>query len=272
MTQPPKLTDRSTLHLRRARAEKSFEPFIFDQVADEIHERLAEVNRPFKRVAVISGFPEYWRQHFPEADHRSDEDVLDLEQSAYDLVIHTMAMHWSNDLVGQLVQCRRALKPDGLMLSTLFGGNTLHELRSALAEAEVSLTGGLSPRIAPMAEIRDLGGLLQRSGFALPVADALPLSVSYGDLLSLMRDLRNMGETNVLDQRHRRFSPKSLFNSASESYAANFTGKDGRLGATFEVIFLTGWAPDESQQKPLRPGSAQTRLADALGAIEKKLD
>lgn len=272
MNTPPKLTDRNALLLHRARAARELETFLFDQVADEMHERLAEVNRPFTKAAVVSGFPDYWRGHFPNADHFTDEDVLNLELGAYDLVVHAMAMHWANDLVGQLVQCRRALKPDGMLIAMLFGGNTLNELRSALAEAEIAVLGGLSPRIAPMAEIRDLGGLLQRAGLALPVADALPLRVSYGDIFALFRDLRNMGETNALLQRHKGALPRALLKNAASIYDASFKGKDGRLEATFEVIFLTGWAPDESQQKPLRPGSAQARLADALGAVEKKLD
>ena len=272
MTTPPKLTDRAALLRNRQRAAKSLETFVFDRVADEIKERLLEVNRSFTRVAVVSGFPEYWAQHFPQADQFADEETLALALESYDLVIHAMALHWANDLVGQLVQCRRALKKDGLLLATLFGGNTLNELRTALAEAEVRHRGGLSPRIAPMAEIRDLGGLLQRACFALPVADALPLSVSYGTLTSLMLDLRNMGESNALDSRLRRPSARGVFAEAASCYETSFKGADGRLQATFEVIFLTGWAPDESQQKPLRPGSAQARLADALGAVEKKLD
>lgn len=272
MNTPPKLTDRNALLLHRARVAKGLETFIFDQVADEMHERLEEVNRPFTKVAIVSGFPDYWRTHFPKADHFADDDVLALESATYDLVVHAMAMHWANDLVGQLVQCRRALKPDGMLLAMLFGGNTLNELRSSLAEAEISVLGGLSPRIAPMAEIRDLGGLLQRASFALPVADALPLKVSYGNIFSLFRDLRKMGETNALMQRQKGTLSRMLLAKAAAVYEQSFTGNDGRLEATFEVIFLTGWSPDESQQKPLRPGSAQARLADALGAIEKKID
>ncbi len=272
MNTPPQLTDRNALLKHRARAARALETFLFDQIADEMHERLQEVNRPFTQVAVVSGFPDYWRTHFPEADHVLDEDVIAIDLGKYELVVHAMAMHWANDPVGQLVQSRRALKPDGLLLAVLFGGETLNELRSALAEAEIAVLGGLSPRIAPMAEIRDLGGLLQRAGFALPVADSLPLKVSYGDVFSLFRDLRNMGETNALLQRHKGTMPRTLFAKAGDLYARAFQGKDGRLEATFEIIFLTGWAPDDSQQKPLRPGSAQARLADALGAVEKKLD
>jgi len=168
--------------------------------------------------------------------------------------------------VGQIVQCRRALQADGLFLAVAFGGETLSELRVALAEAEVAEMGGLSPRVAPMAEVRQWGALLQRAGLALPVADSLPSDVRYDDLFALMRDLRQMGETNALLERHRRPVRRSLFNRAAALYATRFGDEAGRLRATFELIFLTGWAPHESQQKPLRPGSARSRLADALQA------
>lgn len=272
MNTPPKITDRAALLRNRARAANSLETFLFDQVADEIHERLVEVNRSFTRVAVVSGFPQYWKQHFPDADFFADDDILALETETYDLVIHAMTLHWANDLVGQLVQCRRALKADGLLLATMLGGNTLNELRTSLAEAETAERGGMSPRVAPMAEIRDLGGLLQRASFALPVADALPFDVSYGDIFALMRDLRNMGEANALEHRLRRPTARAVFAAAQDCYSSAFKGTDDRLSATFEIIFLAGWAPDESQQKPLRPGSASTRLADALGTVENKLD
>jgi hypothetical protein len=173
--------------------------------------------------------------------------------------------------VGQLVQARRALRPDGLCLMSLFGGQTLHELRSALAEAEVRVTGGLSPRILPMAEIRDLGGLLQRAGLALPVADSITLRVSYADPFALMRDLRAMGEGNALDARLRRPTRRAVLEEAARIYTELHADADGRIPATFEMIFLSGWAPDASQPKPLRPGSAQTRLADVLGGVESKL-
>ncbi len=180
-----------------------------------------------------------------------------------------MALQWADDPVGQLVQARRALRPDGLFLAVFPGGQTLSELRAALAEAETALRGGLSPRVAPMGELRDLGGLLQRSGFALPVADTAPLTVTYRSALHLMRDLRAMGETNALAARDRRFAPRALFARAAEIYHAHFAADADRVRATFELVFLTGWAPDESQQKPMRPGSAKARLADALGVPER---
>ena len=204
-----------------------------------------------------------------------DDPVLDLRPGAHDLVIHALALHWADDPVGQLIQCRRALRPDGLLLAVTFGGESLFELRAALASAEAKLLGGLSPRVAPMAEIRDLGALLQRAGFALPVADADRRTVSYPSALHLMRDLRAMGETNALAARHRSAPPRALFAEAArlyrEAHGGEAHGAEGRVTATVEMIHLAGWAPHESQPKPLRPGSAAARLADALGAAETPL-
>lgn len=268
MTQPPRLTDRSALTRNRARS-RAEAMFLQQAALDEIQERLELVNRTFTAPAVVTAFPEVWA--WPGAKIVSDDEVLDLEEGAHDLVIHGLCLHWANDPVGQLVQCRRALKPDGLFLGILFGGQTLHELRAALAEAETRLTGGLSPRVAPMGEIRDLGALLQRAGFALPVADAASLTVTYETALHLMHDLRAMGEGNALESRHRRFAPRTLFAEAARIYAETYGTPDGRIPATFEMIVLTGWAPDESQPKPLRPGSAVARLADALDTEESPL-
>ena len=268
MTQPPRLTDRTALTRNRARS-RAEAMFLQRAARDEIQERLDLVNRTFTSPAVVTGFPEVW--HWPGARIVADDEVLALEQGAHDLVIHALCLHWANDPVGQLVQCRRALRPDGLFLGILFGGQTLHQLRASLAEAETRLTGGLSPRVAPMGEIRDLGALLQRAGFALPVADAAPLTVTYETALHLMQDLRAMGEGNALTARHRRFAPRALFAEAARIYAETYGTPDGRIPATFEMIVLTGWAPDDSQQKPLRPGSAAARLADALNTDEAPL-
>lgn len=246
--------------------------FLHRTAADEMQERLEVVNRTFTDPVVISGFPEIWGDLMPQARQVADTEVLELETGAHDLVIHALALHWADDPVGQLVQARHALKPDGLFLGCLFGGETLAELRAALATAEAAELGGLSPRVAPMGEIRDLGALMQRAGFALPVADSVPLDVTYRSALDLMRDLRAMGETNALADRHRAPAPRRLFRRAAEEYAASFPAADGRVAATFELIFLAGWAPDASQQQPLRPGSAAARLADALGAEERGLD
>jgi SAM-dependent methyltransferase len=186
-------------------------------------------------------------------------------------VVHALGLHWADDPVGQLVQCRRALSPDGMLMALLFGGQTLHELRSALAQAETEVTGGLSPRVAPMAEIRDLGGLLQRAGFAFPVADSFVRRVLYRDLFHLMHDLRAMGEGNALAARLRHPTRRAVFARAAAIYAEAF-GRDGKIPATFEIITLTGWDPHESQQKPLRPGSAQALLAEALTTARDAAD
>lgn len=269
MSTPPALTDRSALLHNRARARaRGAELFLHEDVADEIQERLTEVNRRFTSPAIITGFPEIWRHRLPDTRFIADDDHLDLEPQAHDLIIHMMALHWANDPVGQLIQCRRALKPDGLLIATLFGGQTLQELRAAMAEAEIAVWGGLSPRIAPMAEIRDLGALLQRAGFALPVADSGVRTASYRDVFALMRDLRAMGESNAMSARLRRPIPSKLIAKTQSRYASGFSLPDGRLPATFEIVTLTGWSPDDSQQQPLRPGSAQSRLADALNVSE----
>ncbi|MEE9388233.1 MAG: SAM-dependent methyltransferase [Paracoccaceae bacterium] len=270
MTLPPDLTDRSALLRNRARAMAAPAMFLQHEAVDEVKQRLEMVNRTFTSPAIVSGFPNYWADVIPGAHMCDDNDVLDLTPQAHDLVVHAMAMHWANDPVGQLVQARRALKPDGLFLGVMFGGQTLSELRLALAEAETAVTGGLSPRVAPMGEIRDLGALLQRAGFALPVADALTLSVSYATLPDLMRDLRAMGEANALAARNRRPLRRAVLEQTGEIYRRTF-GVKGRLPATFELIVLTGWAPSDDQPQPLRPGSANTRLADALNTQELPL-
>ena len=207
MTSPPALFDADLLARRRARAARAgFADFLHLAVAGEIRERLAEITRSFSAPAVVGPQAELWAEALgmPAARAVPDSEVLALDEAAHDLVVHGLALHWANDPVGQLVQARRALRPDGLMIAALFGGETLAGLRAALAEAEIATLGGLSPRVAPMGEVRDLGGLLQRAGFALPVADSQPFDVSYPSLVALMRDLRAMGETNVMRDRLRR--------------------------------------------------------------------
>ncbi|MCG3268463.1 methyltransferase domain-containing protein [Yoonia sp. I 8.24] len=271
MEKMPTLFDRRTVQHNRARADADA-LFLHDALATELHERLNEVNRTFTSIAIVTGFPDFWAQAFPAATIVADEDVLELQPGAHDLVLHVMALHWANDPVGQLVQCRHALKPDGLLLCGFLGGQTLHELRASLAEAEAIVAGGISPRIAPMGEIRDLGALLQRAGFALPVADATPLTASYANAFHLMHDLRKMGETNAMIDRIRHMTRRNVMTETASIYAEHFTNEDGRVDATFELITLTGWAPGDGQQQPLRPGSATTRLADALDAVETPLD
>jgi SAM-dependent methyltransferase len=275
MTTPPALFDATLLARRRARAERlGGADFLHAAVAGEIAERLSEVNRSFRAPAIVGPRAGLWAEvlgggGLGAATLVADAEVLALEAGAHDLVAHALALHWSNDPVGQLVQARRALRPDGLLIAALFGGETLAELRAALAEAEIATLGGVSPRVAPMGEIRDLGGLLQRAGLALPVADSRRFDVSYASALHLMRDLRAMGETNVMHDRLRRPLRRDTLAHAVGSYAARSGTGDGRVRASFEVIFLTGWAPAADQPRPLRPGSAAARLADALGSEER---
>ena len=265
MQMPPILTDRSALLRNRARAT---EFFLHEDTRAEVQERLIEVNRTFTKPAVVTGFPQIWANI---GTPFADDDLLCLSPGAHDLVIHALCLHWANDPVGQLGQCRHALRPDGLFMALMFGGQTLHELRACLAEAEAEVSGGLSPRVLPMGEIRDLGGLLQRSGFALPVADSFTKTVRYRDALHLMHDLRLMGEGNALAARLRRPTRRAVLLRAAEIYQAQYADDEGRISATFEIICLTGWAPDDSQQKPLRPGSAVKSLAEALQTAEMPL-
>ncbi|MHA7850386.1 methyltransferase domain-containing protein [Roseovarius sp.] len=264
------LTDRKALVRNRERSRANSALFLHEAAADEINDRLNMVNRSFTDKVVVTGFPDFWATQIPGALCIGDDDTLDLETERYDLLVHAMCLHWANDPVGQLIQARRALKPDGLFLGIFFGGATLNELRSALAQAESDVTGGLSPRVIPMAEIRDLGALLQRAGFALPVADTIKLTATYTSPLNLMRDLRAMGETSALAARPRHLMRRDVLFRASTLYVESF-GSDDRVPATFDFMVLTGWAPHESQPQPLRPGSASARLADALATKEKPL-
>ncbi|PTX57780.1 methyltransferase family protein [Litoreibacter ponti] len=269
MSQAPALFDLDALARHRARAAKGeFAGFLHDEAIFEVQERLIDVNRTFTTPAIVTGFGDIWRAAFPDATVVPDTETIDLQPQSHDLVVHAMGLHWANDPVGQLVQCRRALKPDGLLIVAMLGGQTLVELRAALAEAETRITGGLSPRIAPMGEIRDLGGLLQRAGLALPVADSSKRTVSYSSPLALLYDLRAMGETNALAAREKKVPPRNLFAEMARIYTDTYPSGPDRVAATFEMIFLTGWAPSETQQKPLRPGSAKSRLADFLGTTE----
>lgn len=202
----------------------------------------------------------------------ADDEALRFAPASLDLVVSLLSLHWTNDLVGALVQIRRSLKPDGLFLGALLGGATLTELRQALMEAEAELTGGAGPRVSPFADVADGPALLQRAGFALPVADMDRFTVTYTHPLRLMADLRAMGETNALMDRPRRPLTRAVLGRACEIYIERFSNPDGRVRATFEIISLTGWAPHPDQQQPLKPGSAKARLADALGVRERRAD
>jgi len=268
MTLP--LTDLTALKRHRARSTPDG-MFLHNAALDELQDRLRMVNKSFTSTAIVTGFPDFWAQQFPDATVVADSDTINLAPLSCDLVLHVMGLHWANDPVGQLIQCRRALHPDGLFIAISPGGDTLQELRRALGEAEIAVTGGLSPRVAPLPELRALGALLQRAGFALPVADTVSLGVEYRDIWHLMHDLRAMGEANALQARLRRPTRRAVFARAQKHYAAHFAAPSGRLHASFALQVLTGWAPDASQPQPLRPGSAQQRLADALGSAEKPL-
>ncbi len=198
----------------------------------------------------------------------ADEEFLPFGANSLDLVMSCLSLHWVNDLPGTLVQIRHALRPDGLFLAAMLGGETLCELREALLQAEIDVRDGASPRVSPFADVRDLGGLLQRAGFALPVADVDTIVLSYQNAFALMHDLRAMAETNTVQARSRNWTSRDLLMRAAAEYQSRHANPDGSIRATFQVIYLTGWAPDTSQQQPLRPGSAQSRLADALSAKE----
>lgn len=262
------MIDQAALDRNRRRAVPQNARFLHDTARDEIEERLIDVNRRFTSPALITSFPGLWDGFLTGATRIAPTETLAIEENAHDLVIHALALHWAEDPVGQMIQSARALQPDGLFLAVCLGGETLRELRACLGQAETEITGGLSPRVAPMAEIRDLGQLLGRAGLALPVADSLPLTASYANLAALARDLRDMGEGNALHARLRRPTRRSVFARAEALYAESFTIARNRLAATYELMFLTGWKPHASQQKPLRPGSAEARLAVALETNE----
>jgi SAM-dependent methyltransferase len=278
--------DRQLLALRRARAQKrGAETFLLEHVARDLAERLSVVLRKFEVAADIGTPGDAVRDRLVEgklaarviaaapvssggAAVIAEEEALPFADASLDLAVSALSLHFVNDLPGALIQIRRALKPDGLFLCALLGGDTLTELRQAFAQAESEIEGGISPHVAPFADLRDLGALLQRAGFALPVTDVDPLIVRYADAFSLMRDLRRMGATNVLRERRRKPMRRTTLLRMAEIYRERFSDPDGRLRATFDIVWLSGWAPHESQQQPLKPGSARTRLADALKTTE----
>ena len=272
--------------LRKRRAAGGFREhaFLHQRAAEDLAERLEAIPRPFARAlslgggglfgAAVARRPELAARigALTETDAASgavqlDPEHLPFAQASFNLIASPLALHWANDLPGALIQMRQALKPDGLMLASLFGGDTLNELRMALLEAESELTGGASMRVAPFADLRDIAALLQRAGFALPAADRDVTIVRYATPLKLLADLRIMGETAALAERAPPLT-RSVLARAMEIYRQRFRDPDGRVRATFEVITATGWAPHETQQKPLKPGSAKARLADALKTIE----
>lgn len=288
MAMPPKIFDTRLAQRRLARAAGQPADFLLTRAAEDIVERLGAVQRRFTSIADI-GTPgpvlaEALALAYPEAQvtrlsplggatARSSTVNGDIERlpfalASLDLAVSSLALQGVNDLPGVLAQIRAALRPDGLFIGSLAGGRTLHELRAALTEAEATLSGGASPRVAPFADVRDMGGLLQRAGFALPVADSETVIVRYPTMFALMADLRAMGATNALVSRSRRPTPRTLFLDAAKLYAARHADADGRVRATFEIVSLSGWAPHSSQAKPARRGSANASLAEALGATQ----
>jgi len=289
MPSNPTIFDRRLLRARQQRARAlGAETFLIDQIAGELSERLSVVLRKFERAVDLGTPTDALRCLLAESDKvgtivgatpaaepgeialhvAADEEALPFADGSLDLVVSALALQFVNDLPGTLIQIRRALKPDGLFLAALVGGDSLTELRESFAQAESEIEGGVSPRVAPFADLRELGALLQRAGFALPVVDSDRLTVRYSTVLDLMRDLRRMGATNVLTERRRTPLKRTTLYRLAAIYAERFSDADGRLRATFEIAWLSGWVPHESQQKPLRPGSARQRLADALGAKE----
>jgi SAM-dependent methyltransferase len=266
-TPPPELFDLDLYRCRTARLRDGA-LFLYREAALLVQERLREVNRTFQDPVIVARDPAVWVERLGDAAVLAPAATLGLEKASRDLVVHGLWLTWANDPLGALIQTRLALRPDGLMLATLFAGDTLHELREALAEAEAEMAGGLSPRVAPMAPLAELAGLLQRAGFAMPVADLERFRVSYETPFQLMRELRAMGETNALRDRLRRPTRRAVLDRAAGIYAGRHAGTDGRIRATFEIAFLTGWAPGPDQPVPKRPGSATARLAEALGSRE----
>jgi SAM-dependent methyltransferase len=285
----PRIVDKALLRQRLARAYARRKPgadFLNQTAAADLLERLSAIERRFEDAVALFGQTEPLTAGLAESGKVgrvfalervaaaarlagvpaavADEEALPLAEGSVDLVVSVLALHWANDLPGALAQVRRALRPDGLFLASLLGGSTLVELRTALAAAESELVGGAAPRVLPFADLRDLGGLLQRAGFALPVTDRDLLTVRYGSAVDLFSDLKAMGATSPLTERSRRPAGRRLLARAAELYAERFADPDGRLRASFEIVSLSGWAPHESQQQPARRGSGQVSLADVL--------
>lgn len=274
----PILFDRTLLRTRQARALKQgAETFLLDRVTEDMSDRLQAVLRQFSNGADIAtpgnGLADALRDRvasLARIDVPDDESRgLGLAPASLDLAVSALGLHLVNDLPGVMAQVRRALKPDGFWLAALLGGDTLTELRQSFAAAEAELDGGISPRIAPMADLRDVGALLQRTGFALPVTDVDRVVVRYSSAFALMQDLRRMGATNILNERRRTPLRRATLLRMAQIYAERFADPDGRIRATFDIIWLSGWAPHESQQKPLKPGSAKASLADAVRGLGK---
>lgn len=286
------LFDSELALLRKKRALKQGDPgarFLMNRVADDLEERLSTVDRQFDQAAAVFCLTNDAARAmlsggktkivtrieadpaFLDGDGRiANAETLPMEPASLDLIVSLLNLHEVNDVPGMLAQIRRALKPDGLFLGAMAGAGTLQELREVLLAAETELFAGAAPRVSPFADVRDVGGLLQRAGFALPVADLETVTVRYATIFDLMRDLRSMGATSILTARSRRPATRALFMRAAQLYAERFSDPDGRIRASFNIVWMSGWAPHESQQKPLAPGSAKMSLKDALENSRKK--
>lgn len=273
---PPRLFDRALLRARQDRAARlGPAAFLLDRVAEDMAERQHAVLREFSDGIDVGTPGDQVRAALSGRVQRlramalpvSDTEPLALEPGSVDLAVSALALHLVNDLPGVMAQIRRALKPDGLFLAAMIGGETLTELRQSFAAAESEIEGGVSPRVAPFADLRDIGALLQRAGFALPVTDVDRIVVRYDNAFALMQDLRRMGATNILHERRHTPSRRATFVRMAQIYAERFSDQDGRIRATFDVVWLSGWAPHESQQKPLKPGSAKMSLAEAVDKV-----
>ncbi|MEJ1995477.1 MAG: methyltransferase domain-containing protein [Limibacillus sp.] len=295
MTGNPSVFDRRLLRLRRERAAGKLDHygFLFEEAGERLLDRLDDIRRGFPDALDLGardgtlgrllrgrgGIERLVQCELSEGMARrasatgaslvADEEFLPFAPASFDLVMSLFSLHWVNDLPGALLQARQALKPDGLFLASLLGGETLWELRDALMEAEMEVEGGVSPRLSPVLDLADAAGLLQRAGFALPVADQETLVVDYPNALKLLDDLRGMGESNANLQQRKGFTRRATLLRAAEIYQDRFQRADGRIPASFQIFTLTAWAPDEAQPKPLRPGSASQRLADALDSEEQ---
>ncbi len=290
---PMRVFDRTLVRAHRDRAAPGFSDhdFLVAEVADRLTDRLADINRTFSTVLDLGC---HTGQLGRALQHRTDiktlvqtdlstgmlgtatglrvaadEEALPFADQTFDLIASVLSLHWVNDLPGTLAQINRCLKPDGVFLGAFLGGNTLQELRAAFLEGELEIKGGAGSHISPFAEVRDAGGLLQRAGFALPVADVETLTVTYPNPFALMTELRGMGETNALADGQPAPLSRATLSATAAAYARSYGDTDGRVPATFDILYMTGWRPDPSQPQPLRPGSASTRLADALGSEEQ---
>ncbi len=285
------------MHRDRAATQFAEHDFLFREIAERLLERLNDVTRRFPRALDIGGrtglvseligargdveylvcceLSERMVQQAvhtnPAASHAwavADEETLPFAAQSFDLVTSNLSLHWVNDLPGALSQIRAALRPDGLLIASMLGGETLRELRSALSEAEIAVEGGLSPRISPFADIRDVGALLQRAGFALPVVDMETITVSYGDPMKLLADLRGMGETNAVIERRLSTMRRETLMRAMQIYQDKYADAEGRMPATFQILYLSGWAPAPGQQQPMKPGTADRSFSEIFGNDE----